>query len=118
MANWIAVQLDREGSAEMSCIAGVGGKVAKLVRTARSGRTIVAIDGCQLACALHCLRNCGVEPSRHIILTSWGVRKRYRTEFDVQQAAQMLDRTRRQVIGLSGHPREAAAASADPKQAA
>jgi uncharacterized metal-binding protein len=118
MANWIALQLDREGTAEMSCIAGVGGNVPKLVRIARSGRMIVAIDGCQLACARHCLRNCGVEPARHIILSSWGVPNRYRTGFDLQQAAQMLDRTRRQVIGLSGLPQEARATPVDPNQAA
>ena len=38
MANHIAVQLDRRGEAEMSCIAGVGGDVSQLVRIAHSGR--------------------------------------------------------------------------------
>ena len=36
MANHLALRLDRAGVAEMSCIAGVGGGVAGLVRTARS----------------------------------------------------------------------------------
>src|SRR6516164_4539372 len=36
MANYFAVQLDRSGIAEMSCIAGVGGNVKKLVKTALS----------------------------------------------------------------------------------
>lgn len=51
-ANYIALKLDREGDAEMSCIAGVGGNVPHLVNIARSGRSIIAIDGCPLACAL------------------------------------------------------------------
>lgn len=34
---------DRSGVAEMSCIAGVGGDVASLLKTARSGRPIVAL---------------------------------------------------------------------------
>ena len=38
MANQLAIRLDREGLAEMSCIAGVGGGVPGLVKTARSGR--------------------------------------------------------------------------------
>ncbi len=46
MANHLAVALDRKGLGEMSCIAGVGGCVPKLVRIAKSGRRIVAIDGC------------------------------------------------------------------------
>src|SRR5690606_21354051 len=43
MANWLAVALDRRGLAEMSCIAGVGGDVPKLVRVATSGRPIIGI---------------------------------------------------------------------------
>jgi uncharacterized metal-binding protein len=51
MANYIAVRLDRRGIADMSCIAGVGGGVKKLVRTALSGRKIIVLDGCPLACS-------------------------------------------------------------------
>ena len=47
MANYLAIQLDRIGIAEMSCIAGVGDNVKKLVRTAQSGRKIIVIDGCR-----------------------------------------------------------------------
>jgi uncharacterized metal-binding protein len=36
-ANTVAVRIDRQGLAEMSCIAGVGGDVPSLVRTAKSG---------------------------------------------------------------------------------
>src|SRR5690606_2179578 len=46
MANQLALWLDREGAAEMSCIAGVGGGVTGLVRTAQAGRPILALDGC------------------------------------------------------------------------
>ena len=41
MANHIAVKLDPLKVAEMSCIAGVGGDVKPLVRTAKSGRPIM-----------------------------------------------------------------------------
>ncbi|MGN5270836.1 putative zinc-binding protein [Aeromonas dhakensis] len=34
----MAIQLDKRGDAEMSCIAGVGGNVKHLVRIAKSGR--------------------------------------------------------------------------------
>ncbi|MGZ4049932.1 MAG: putative zinc-binding protein [Bacteroidia bacterium] len=57
MSNYLAVQLDRMGIAEMSCIAGVGGNIKNLVRTAQSGRKIIAIDGCPLACSKACLGN-------------------------------------------------------------
>lgn len=61
----------------MSCIAGVGGNVPSLVKKAKSGRRIIAIDGCHLACAKACLGNHGVIPEQHLILTKYGYKKRY-----------------------------------------
>ena len=60
LANHVAVRLDRTGIAEMSCIAGVGGDVPSLIKTAQSGRAIVVLDGCPLECARHCLQRHGV----------------------------------------------------------
>lgn len=90
MANYLALALDRSGAAEMSCIAGVGGGVAPLVKLARSGRPVLAIDGCPLACARQCLARAGVEPDRHVLLNSMGVRKRLHAEFDQAQADALL----------------------------
>jgi len=82
LANELAIRLDRGRVAEMSCIAGVGGNVKKLVNTARSGRPILAIDGCALACTRACLAERGVTPEQHVILTEYGARKRYHQDFD------------------------------------
>ena len=97
LANAVALKLDREGSAEMSCIAGVGGGVAPLVKLAQSGRTILAIDGCPLACARECLARQGVTPDHHLLLNEHGVRKKMHTDYDpaevdglAAQAAAML----------------------------
>jgi len=87
MANRMALWLDREGEAEMSCIAGVGGGVAGLVRTARSGRAIVALDGCVLHCVKACLANAGVQADLHVTLSDHGVRKRRHADFDAAEAA-------------------------------
>ena len=76
LANDVALRLDHTGVAEMSCIAGVGGGVPGLVRTARSGRPIVAIDGCQMHCVSHCLANAGVSATEHVKLYEQGFRKR------------------------------------------
>ena len=65
MANYIAIQLDRRGIAEMSCIAGIGGNVKKMVRTATSGRKIIVIDGCPLACSKACLGNHSINAHGH-----------------------------------------------------
>ena len=90
MANHLALQLDRRGQAEMSCIAGVGGDVPKLVRTAKSGRPIIAIDGCALACVRNCLARHDVVAETHHILSDLGVRQRYSTDFDPDEAEKAL----------------------------
>jgi uncharacterized metal-binding protein len=86
LANYVAVRLDRLGVAEMSCIAGVGGDVKPLVRKATSRRPVIAIDGCALACAKHCLARHGVEPAHYYLLSEYGVKKRYHEDFDRAQA--------------------------------
>jgi len=77
LANTLALRLDRSGEAKMSCIAGVGGDVPNFVRQAASGRPILALDGCPLACVRSCLKRHGVEPDRYVQLQEHGVKKRY-----------------------------------------
>lgn len=89
MANYLALSLDRSGAAEMSCIAGVGGGVAPLVKLARSGRPVLAIDGCPLACARQCLAQQGVTPDRHVLLSDLGVRKKMHADFDKAHADEL-----------------------------
>lgn len=74
-ANMIAIKMDRENLAEMSCIAGVGGDVAPLVRTAKSGRDIIAIDGCPLSCCKSTLARHEVQPRYHFVLTDFDIPK-------------------------------------------
>ena len=94
LANHVAVRLDRSGVAEMSCIAGVGGDVPSLLKTARSGRPIVALDGCPLVCVKSSLARHGITPDRHYQLQQYGVRKRQHEDFDPAQAAEVLERVK------------------------
>jgi len=86
----VALQLDRRGVAEMSCIAGVGGDVPKLVTLAQSGRPIVALDGCPLVCVKSSLARHGIAPARHYQLHEYGVKKRNHQDFDPAQADEVL----------------------------
>lgn len=76
LANRLALELDREGLAEMSCISGVGGGVTALTRLAQSGRPILALDGCALACTQACLARAGVTANTHLVLNRLGAKKR------------------------------------------
>jgi len=86
LCNHLAIQLDRKGIAEMSCIAGVGGNVPGLVKTARSGRPVIALDGCPMHCAKSCLAQHDVEPALHINLRQHGYKKRKHVDFDIANA--------------------------------
>ena len=100
MANYLAVQLDRSGMAEMSCIAGVGGNVKKLVRTALSGRQLITIDGCPLACSKACLNNYALKSTVHIELTSMGVAKKDHMDFDLNQAQDLLRKVESRIVTM------------------
>jgi len=89
LANALALRLDREQQAEMSCIAGVGGGVKPLVRTARSGRPIIALDGCPLHCVRHCLQQAGVTATVHVDLSKAGVKKRQHRDFSADDVERL-----------------------------
>ncbi|MCC7413280.1 MAG: putative zinc-binding protein [Gammaproteobacteria bacterium] len=109
MANYIAVRLDRLGVAEMSCIAGVGGDVKSLLRTARSGRPIIAVDGCPLRCVAQILKRHQLQADRNYDLSKLDVRKRPHEDFDPEQAARVL----RQILDDPGFPGGAPGAAAN-----
>lgn len=81
LANQIAVELDHDQEAEMSCIAGVGGGVPMLVKKATSGRKIIAIDGCPLHCVKRCLDQKNLEPVLHYTLTDHNLKKRQHEKY-------------------------------------
>lgn len=91
MANDVAVRLHREEKAEMSCIAGVGGGVRPLVRMAKSGREIIALDGCRLFCVLNSLKRHDVEPNLHVSLADFGIRKQMRSDYNDDEAQAVYD---------------------------
>jgi len=111
MANHLAVKLDRLKVAEMSCIAGLGGDVKPLVQTAKSGRPIIAMDGCPLHCAAKILARHGLRADKHLDLSELGVKKRKHEDFDPEEAARVLQ----WILDdpeFPGHARPAAAAPA------
>lgn len=98
LANDLAVTLDRQGLAEMSCIAGVGGDVPALVRVAQSGRPILAIDGCRLHCVRNSLSRHQVEPAAHLELTALGFTKRAHGDADLRDSFRLLTLVQTRVL--------------------
>jgi len=75
LADHIARQLTREWAAQMSCLAGIGGRVKSLVMKAENAERILVVDGCPLNCAAHTLRLAGLQNFDHLELHKIGIRK-------------------------------------------
>ena len=76
MAHNISLNLDGDGIAEMSCISGVVGKVEPILALAKSGRAIIAIDGCELGCTKACLDKSGIKTDHYFKISDLGFDKR------------------------------------------
>ena len=75
LADRIARQIAREGVGEMSCLAGVGGRVKHLVAVAEKAGRVLVIDGCPINCARKTLELAGVQRVEHLELHKLGLRK-------------------------------------------
>ncbi len=75
IADCIARRLTRDGAAQMSCLAGIGGRVKSLLIKAENAQRIMVIDGCPLNCAAHTLKLAGFQKFDHLELHKIGIRK-------------------------------------------
>ncbi len=75
IADRIARQLTRESAAQMSCLAGIGGRIKSLVLKAEQAERILVVDGCPLNCAAHTLELAGFKNFEHLELHKLGMRK-------------------------------------------
>lgn len=74
LADHLAVELDRRGIAEMSCLAGVGAARPYFLKKL-AHREVWIIDVCPIECSLGVFAQLGEHASVHIRLHDLGVRK-------------------------------------------
>lgn len=75
LADRIARQLSREGAAQMSCLAGIGGRVKSLVSKAEAAERIIVVDGCPLSCGKRTFELAGFKNVEQLALHHLGLRK-------------------------------------------
>ena len=75
LADRVARTLARDGVAQMSCLAGIGGRVKSLLAKAEQAERILVIDGCPLSCAKHTFERAGISDFTHLGLQDLGLRK-------------------------------------------
>lgn len=74
-ADRIARELTRAGVAEMSCLAGSGGRVKSIIVKGKKAEGILVIDGGPLNCARKTLELAGLKKFDHLGLPEIGLRK-------------------------------------------
>lgn len=74
LANQVALELDRRGIAEMSCLAGVGAAKATFLKKIQ-GREVWVIDGCPIECSHGVFELARERVDVHIRLFDLGIRK-------------------------------------------
>jgi uncharacterized metal-binding protein len=94
LADHVARSLDREGTAEMGSIAGIGAADPQQLSKAKSRFPVIAIDGCANHCAARCLQSHGIEPAHRYVLADFGAGKRSRSGFAPEEAEAALQAIR------------------------
>jgi uncharacterized metal-binding protein len=75
IANQAAINLDTQGIGKVFCLAGIGAKLPAFVEKAKAAKKIIAIDGCQVACAKNIAENAGLKVSDWVCVTDEGITK-------------------------------------------
>lgn len=75
LADRAARLLSKETCVKMSCLAGIGGNISGFIASANGADLVIAIDGCQAACAKKTLETHGVKKFKHMTVTGCGFDK-------------------------------------------
>jgi len=75
IADRAARKLTADGAGKMYCLAGIGGRVAEILKTTEEAEKILAIDGCPLDCTKLSLEEAGFAEFEHIKVTELGLEK-------------------------------------------
>ncbi|MDD5703815.1 MAG: putative zinc-binding protein [Dehalococcoidales bacterium] len=75
IANQAAVSLDTMGIGRIYCLAGIGAHIDGMVESAKSAKRLVALDGCQVACARKTIEHTGLAVTDWICVTDEGISK-------------------------------------------
>jgi uncharacterized metal-binding protein len=93
LADRAARRLDRDGVAQMYCLAGIGGDVSGIVKTTEAADAVLVIDGCSVNCGKKTLQRAGFQRLKNICITDLGFRKG-ETEVNAAAAAVVAEAAR------------------------
>ncbi|MHB0937317.1 MAG: putative zinc-binding protein [Armatimonadota bacterium] len=102
ISNDAAKALDRLGQGSFFCLIGVGAGIGPIVeRTKKEGTTVVAIDGCGVACAKKALENVSVAADAYVDVTQLGIEKGHHFDYTQDEVGKVAQAV---VDALHGSP--------------
>jgi len=99
IANQAAVSLDTMGVGRIYCLAGIGAHIDGMVESARGAKRIVALDGCQVACAKKTIEHAGLTVTDWICVTDEGINKSHNFLLEQADIEFIAERTRELLSG-------------------
>jgi uncharacterized metal-binding protein len=75
LANMAATRLTLEGFGRGSCLAGIGGGIARLITVGTTADERIVIDGCPVACARKIMEDNGLTIDGYVTITDLGIIK-------------------------------------------
>ena len=94
ITNQVAIRLDEEGVGHIYCLAGIAAHIHGMVESARGAKRIVALDGCQVACARKAIEHAGLKVTDWICVTEEGVAKNHQFKLAPEEIDLIARRTR------------------------
>jgi len=94
IANQVAVKLDEEGVGKIYCLAGIGAHIKGMVESARSAKRIVALDGCDVACAKKTIEHAGLLVTDWVCVTDEGIAKNHQFKIAAKETNLIIRRTK------------------------
>ncbi len=90
IANAAAMELDKQGEAQMYCLVGVAAHIGGMVDSAKNASGIIAVDGCQVACAKAALDHMQIPFTQHIVVSDLEIKKNHVFEWTDEQVKKVV----------------------------
>jgi uncharacterized metal-binding protein len=95
LANAAACRLTREGFGGGSCLAGIGGGIAKLISVGNTADERIVIDGCPVACAKKIMDDKELTIDHYVMITQLGIIKTPGPTFNENDIQTVIDAVRK-----------------------
>ena len=94
ITNQVAIRFDEEGVGHIHCLAGIAAHIDGMVESARGAKRLVALDGCQVACAKKAIEHAGLKVTDWICVTEEGVAKNHQFKLAPEEIELIVRKTK------------------------